>query len=358
PVWGVTDALLKSMSYAPVSVALDDHNKYKHGPSQASESDNQERPNAKSSTKTVNTAGQVNTAAPTYADYPNDPLMLDLEDARIFDDAFDDKDKGAEADYNNLETVISVSPIPSTRIHKDHPQEHIIREVNYAVHTRKMAKQNEARLFSFINKQRRTNHKDFKNYLFACFLSQMEPKKVISGLCIVYGFQYQMDVKSAFLYGTIEKEVYVSQPLGFVDLEFLDRVYKMKKALYGLHQAPRAWYETLPTYLLDNGFIRATIDKTLFIKKIKDDILLVQVYVDDIIFSSTKRPDIMFAEAEYIAASNCCGQVLWLQNKLLDYSYNFMQTKIHVDNECAICVVKNPVYHLKTKHIEIRHGIC
>nr|GFB77011.1 copia protein [Tanacetum cinerariifolium] len=100
---------------------------------------------------------------------------------------------------------------------------------------------------------------------------------------------YQMDVKSAFLYGTIKEEVYVSQPLGFVDSEFPNRVYKVEKALYGLHQAPRAWYETLSTYLLDNGFRRGIIDKTLFIKKIKDDILLVQVYVDDIIFGSTKR---------------------------------------------------------------------
>ncbi|GJT62877.1 putative ribonuclease H-like domain-containing protein [Tanacetum coccineum] len=100
---------------------------------------------------------------------------------------------------------------------------------------------------------------------------------------------YQMDVKSAFLYGTIEEEVYVSQPLGFVDPEFLEKVYKVEKALYGLHQAPRAWYETLSTYLLDNGFYRGQIDKTLFIKRVKGDILLVQVYVDDIIFGSTKK---------------------------------------------------------------------
>ncbi|GKD41864.1 hypothetical protein Tco_1266509 [Tanacetum coccineum] len=58
-------------------------------------------------------------------------------------------------------------------------------------------------------------------------------------------------------------------------------------------------------------------------------------------------------EAEYIAASHCCGQVLWIQNQMLEF--NFMQTKIHVDNESAICVIKNPVYHSKTKHIEIRH---
>ncbi|GJS36674.1 putative ribonuclease H-like domain-containing protein [Tanacetum coccineum] len=107
---------------------------------------------------------------------------------------------------------------------------------------------------------------------------------------------YQMDVKSAFLYGKIEEEVYVCQPPGFEDPEFPDKVYKVEKALYGLHQAPRAWYETLSTYLLENGFKRGKIDKTLFIKRVKGDILLVQVYVDDIIFGSTRKE--MFIEFE------------------------------------------------------------
>ncbi|GJV75679.1 putative ribonuclease H-like domain-containing protein [Tanacetum coccineum] len=98
-----------------------------------------------------------------------------------------------------------------------------------------------------------------------------------------------MDVKSAFLYGTIEEEVYVCQPPGFEDPHFPNKVYKVEKALYGLHQAPKAWYETLSTYLIKNGFRRGTIDKTLFIKKDKGDIFLVQVYVDDIIFGSTKK---------------------------------------------------------------------
>ncbi|GJT94852.1 putative ribonuclease H-like domain-containing protein [Tanacetum coccineum] len=100
---------------------------------------------------------------------------------------------------------------------------------------------------------------------------------------------YQMDVKSAFLYGKIDEEVFICQPPGFEDPEFPNRVYKVKKAFYGLHQAPRSWYETLSTYLLDNGFLRGQIDKNLFIKKIKCDILLVQVYVDDIIFWSTRK---------------------------------------------------------------------
>ncbi|GKD33691.1 putative ribonuclease H-like domain-containing protein [Tanacetum coccineum] len=96
-------------------------------------------------------------------------------------------------------------------------------------------------------------------------------------------------MKSAFLYGTIEEEVYVCQPPGFEDPQFPDKVYKVEKALYGLHQAPRAWCETLSTYLLEIRFRRGIIDKTLFIKNDKGDILLVQVYVDDIIFGSTKK---------------------------------------------------------------------
>nr|GEZ57882.1 putative ribonuclease H-like domain-containing protein [Tanacetum cinerariifolium] len=100
---------------------------------------------------------------------------------------------------------------------------------------------------------------------------------------------YQMDVKSSFLYGTIKEEVYVCQPLGFEDSYYHDKVYKVVKELYGLHQAPRAWYETLANYLLENGFQKGKIDQTLFIKKQKGDILLVQVYVDDIIFGSTNK---------------------------------------------------------------------
>ncbi|GJT48655.1 putative ribonuclease H-like domain-containing protein [Tanacetum coccineum] len=100
---------------------------------------------------------------------------------------------------------------------------------------------------------------------------------------------YQMDVKSAFLYGEIDKEVYVTQPKGFEDPHFPKHVYKVVKALYGLHQAPRAWYARLSTFLLKHNYRRGTIDKTLFIKKNSRDIILVQVYVDDIIFGSTKK---------------------------------------------------------------------
>ena len=96
-----------------------------------------------------------------------------------------------------------------------------------------------------------------------------------------------MDVKSAFLYGKVKETVYISQPLGFVDPFQPDKVFLLDKALYGLHQAPRAWYETLSTHLTDNGFVRGTVDCTLFTKEIGGHLMLVQIYVDDIIFRST-----------------------------------------------------------------------
>nr|GFA42483.1 hypothetical protein [Tanacetum cinerariifolium] len=90
--------------------------------------------------------------------------------------------------------------------------------------------------------------------------------------------------ESAFLYGTIDEEVYVMQPPGLQDPEFPAKVYKVEKAMYGLHQDLRAWYGTLSKYLLKNGLQRGAIDQTLFIKKQREDFILVQVYVDDIIF--------------------------------------------------------------------------
>nr|GEW88707.1 putative ribonuclease H-like domain-containing protein [Tanacetum cinerariifolium] len=94
---------------------------------------------------------------------------------------------------------------------------------------------------------------------------------------------------STILYGTIDEEVYVTQPPGFVDPKFPNKVYKVVKALYGLHQAPKAWYATLSTFLERSGYRRGATDKTLFMKQDKKDIMLVQVYVDDIIFGSTKK---------------------------------------------------------------------
>ncbi|GJT84589.1 putative ribonuclease H-like domain-containing protein [Tanacetum coccineum] len=354
------------------------------------------------------------------ADLPIDPNMPDLEDAfdtlpnyGIFNGAYDDEDVGAVADFNNMDNTIVVSPILTLRIHKDHPKGQILGDPTSVVQT---------------------------------------GGKIQNGC--------------------------------FVDPAHPNKVYKVIKALYGLHQAPRAWYETLSSFLVENGFRRGTIDKIMFIKKKKSDIMLVQVYVDDIIFGSTKKsmctkfgecmhkrfqmsfigeltfflglqvkqqPNGIFIsqdkyvadilkkfdflsirtattliesnkplvkdedgvdvdvhvyrdspfelesysdsdyggasldrkstvggcqflgrrliswqckkqtivanstiEAEYVAAANCCGQVLWIQNQMMDYCFNFMNTKIHIDNESTISVIKNPVAHSRTKHIEIR----
>ena len=100
---------------------------------------------------------------------------------------------------------------------------------------------------------------------------------------------YQMDVKSAFMNGVLQEEVYVTQPKGFEDPHFPDNVYKLKKALYGRKQAPRAWYDRLTEFLTLDGFQRGGVDKTLFISENGKDILIIQVYVDDIIFGGTSQ---------------------------------------------------------------------
>ncbi|GJV19968.1 putative ribonuclease H-like domain-containing protein [Tanacetum coccineum] len=145
-----------------------------------------------SSTQDINTAGPSITTASTNINIgslnintvsSNDLSMPSLEETGIFDGAYDDEDVGVEADINNLETTINVSPIPTTIIHKDHPKYQIIGDLNLSTQTRRMINFSEENaMVSYINKQRRTNHKHYQNCLFAYFLSQQEPKKVIQAL--------------------------------------------------------------------------------------------------------------------------------------------------------------------------------
>ncbi|GJW44680.1 putative ribonuclease H-like domain-containing protein [Tanacetum coccineum] len=568
--------------------------------------------NKATSTNLVNSGSGIDDAQPADQDDSDMPelTIFNKPQQGIFDEASYD-DEGMVYDFNNLPTEVAVSPIPTLRIHNIHPQSQILGDPKSSVQTRSRVQQHsEAHaLVSYVQKQQRNNHKDQQHCLFACFLSQEEPKKIsealqddswveamqeellqfrlqqvwilvdlphgakVIGTKWVYrnkqdergvvvrnkarlvaqghrqeegidydevfapvarieairlflafasfmGFiVYQMDVKSAFLYGTIDEEVYVSQPPGFVDPDHPKKVYKVVKALYGLHQAPRAWYATLSTFLEEHGYRRDDIifgstrkswcdefealmkgrfqmssmgelifflglqvkqktdgifisqDKYVadMLKKFnlasvktaitpmetkmaltKDeeaddvDVHLYRSMIGSLMYLTASRPDIMFAvcvcsrfqvtpktshlnavkrifkylkgkpnlglwypressfdleafsdsdyaganldrksttggcqflgsrliswqckkqtivatsttEAEYVAAASCCGQVLWIQNQMLDYGFNFMNTKIHIDNESTICIVKNPVYHSKTKHIEIRH---
>nr|GEU88152.1 putative ribonuclease H-like domain-containing protein [Tanacetum cinerariifolium] len=181
-------------------------------------------PNLTNSINSFNTASPSDTAvSPNFridgkfsfvdpSKYPDDPDMPELEDIVY---SYVKEDVGTKVDLSNLETTISVSPILTTRVHKDHPVNQIIGDLNSAPQTRSMT-----RMVKEKGGMRQVNDEDFHNCMFACFLSQEEPKK--------------MDVKSAFLYETIEEEVYVCQPQGFKDLNYPDKVYKVVKALYGI----------------------------------------------------------------------------------------------------------------------------
>ncbi|GJX37070.1 putative ribonuclease H-like domain-containing protein [Tanacetum coccineum] len=495
---------------------------------------------------------------------PSDVCMDQLSSGIFTSSSYDDDFR---ATLTNLAPAVEVHPVPTKRVNTIHPQSQILGDLASPVLTRKQKHQIQVgekcfhwicskEMQQFINRQYgnlslslwqtcNRDNIDFEETSGSLrhSLARIEAIRLFLAFASYMGFLvYQLDVKSAFLYGEIEEEVYVTQPKGFEDPYFPKHVYRVVKALYGLHQAPRAWYARLSTFLLQHNYRRGTIDKTLFIKKDSRDIILVQVYVDDIIFGSTNkawcdefevlmkgefemsamgemtfflglqvkqlpdglfisqdkyikdmltkfdmesvrtattpyeaantklkdetdppvnvhlyrsmigslmyltasRPDIMFAvsacsrhqvtpltshlnavkkifkylkghpklglwypkdspfqleaysdsdyagshgdrksttggcqflgrrliswqckkqtivatsstEAEYVAAASCCAQVLWIQNQLLDYGFNFMNTKIFIDNQSTICIVKNPVFHQRTKHIEIRH---
>nr|GEX06698.1 copia protein [Tanacetum cinerariifolium] len=200
----------------------------------------------------------------------DDLNMPELEEISRFSDAEND-DLGA--DMNNLDTYFQASP-----------------ELNRSSKTKKDKRgimiKNKARLVA----QGYTQEEGIDYDEFFTSVAIIEAIRLFLAYASFKDFVvYQMDVKSAFLYGQIKEEVYVCQPPGFEDPDFPNRVYKVEKELYRFHQALKDWYETLLTYLLDNGFLRGKIDKNLFIKRDKSDILLVQGYVDDIIFGSTRK---------------------------------------------------------------------
>ncbi|KAK6119491.1 hypothetical protein DH2020_046768 [Rehmannia glutinosa] len=111
---------------------------------------------------------------------------------------------------------------------------------------------------------------------------------ILAFACVLKIKLFQMDVKSAFLNGFLNEEVFVEQPKGFENPHIPNHVYKLKKALYGLKQAPRK-YERLTTFLCNKGLKRESVDKTLFIQKFKNGITIAQIYVDDIVFGSTSK---------------------------------------------------------------------
>ncbi|GJY17999.1 putative ribonuclease H-like domain-containing protein [Tanacetum coccineum] len=463
----------------------------------------------------VNTGSlNINTVSPTVTTAP-----LEATHADFFDNETD-------IDMSNITATYLVPSTPNTRIHKDHSLDHVIGDMQSDVQTRRMTKTTNEQGFISVVYEGKT-HEDLHTCLFACFLSQEEPKKTLVDLphgnraigtkwvyrnkkdergivirnkarLVAQGYTqeegidyddvfapvarieairlflayalfkdfavYQMDVKSAFLYGKIEKEVYVCQPPGFEDPEFPDRVYKMSSMgeltfFLGLQVTQKddgifiSQDKYVDEILKKFGFSTVKTASTpmetskplMKNENAKDvDVHLYRSMIGSLLYLTSLRPNIMFAvcacvrfqvtpkvshlhavkrifrylkgqpklglwypkdspfdleaytdsdyagasldrksttggcqflgsrliswqckkqtivansttEAEYVAAASCCGQVLWIQNQMLDYGYNFMNTKIFIDNESTICIVKNPVFHSKTKHIEIRH---
>ncbi|GJW24662.1 retrotransposon protein, putative, unclassified, partial [Tanacetum coccineum] len=261
---------------------------------------------------------------------------------------------------------------------------------------------------------------------------------------------FQMDVKMAFLNGKLKKEVYVSQPEGFVDQDNPSHVYKLKKALYGLKQAPRAWYDMLSSFLISQQFSKGVVDPTLFIHQARNDLLLgkqvdATLYhgmIRSLMYLTSSRPDLIHAiclsaryqakptekhlqavkrifrylkgtinmglrylkdtgmsfttyadadhagcqdtrhstsrstqflgdklvswssknqkcitisstEAEYIALSGCCAQILWTRSHLIDYGFQFNKIPLYCDNKSAIALSCNNVQHSRAKHIDV-----
>jgi len=164
-------------------------------------------------------------------------------------------------------------------------------------------------------------------------VARLEVVRLLLTYACMNGFKlHQMDVKSAFLNGYIDEEVYVCQPPGFEDHKHPDYVFKLKKALYGLKQAPRQWYERLSNFLLSQACEGGKIDKTLFIKKAFNDIILVQVYVDDIIFGFTNQNlcEQFVAAMQGESEMSMMGELnyfLGLQIKQLNHGTFLSQTK-------------------------------
>ncbi|GJW02668.1 retrovirus-related pol polyprotein from transposon TNT 1-94 [Tanacetum coccineum] len=119
-------------------------------------------------------------------------------------------------------------------------------------------------------------------------VARLESIRILLAYACALDFKlFQMDVKSAFLNGFINEEVYVAQPPGFIDFAKPNHVYRLKKALYGLKQAPKAWYDRLKAFLIKHDYTMGIVDNTLFTKKKDPNLIIIQIYVDDIIFGST-----------------------------------------------------------------------
>nr|GFB19587.1 hypothetical protein [Tanacetum cinerariifolium] len=218
---------------------------------------------------------------------PSDLRNHDPSPGIISSSSYDDEFDTA---LNNVASSMEVSPVATKRINTIHPQSLIIGDPTSVVQTRSKKcssgpRRSKLGKYAIRTKWILKNKRDARGIVV-----HNKARLVAQGHRQEEGIDYdEVFAPSAFLYGIIDEEVYVTQPKGFVDPQHPKKVYKVVKAPYGLHQAPRAWYATFSSFLLKHGYRRGTINKTLFLKKNSRDIILVQVYVDDIIFESTKK---------------------------------------------------------------------
>ncbi|GJU88184.1 retrovirus-related pol polyprotein from transposon TNT 1-94 [Tanacetum coccineum] len=164
---------------------------------------------------------------------------------------------------------------------------------------------------------------------------------------------YQMDVKTVFLNGPLKEEVYVDQPDGFVDPDHPEKVYRLRKALYGLKQAPRAWYDELSNFLMlkdaDHAGCLDTRKSTSGGK---------QFLGEKLVSWMSKKQDctaMSSTEAEYVALSASCAQVMWMRTQLKDYGFNYNKIPLYCDSQLDIAISCKPVQHSRTKHIHTRY---
>nr|GEV95321.1 putative ribonuclease H-like domain-containing protein [Tanacetum cinerariifolium] len=241
-------------------------------------------------------------------------------------------------DINNLETTMTVSPTPTTRIHTIHPKTQILGDPLSAVQTRsKVHKNSEAyTIVRYIQKQQRNNHKDFQHCLFACFLSQIKHKKISQ---VLEDESWVDAIQEELLQFQIQKKedgIFISQDKYVAEI--------LKKFDFLSVKTASTPIETQKPLVKDEEV--ADVDYVLVLDFRR--LISWQCKKQTIVATSA-------IEAEYVAAVHCYGQVLWIQNQLLDYGFNLMNTKIYINNESTVCIVKNHVFHSKTKHTEIRH---